>query len=397
MNTPATLPNTLEETLARARDMLPRLQARAELTEQLRRLPDETHAEFLRYGFYKIMQPRAFGGLELEFGSQTLLGTELARACGSSSWVATLFACHGWILGMFSAQAQTDVWGADPDALVASSFLCEHSQITRVPGGVRLTGQWRYSSGVDHSQWMIVLASFEDPAVAAPRAFYYLLLPRGDFRIEDTWYSTGMAGTGSNDVHMDNVFIPEHRMLEAVGLRGGPTPGSQINPGYLYRQPLFGTFSFNLVGNVIGLAQGAIDCVLEELGTRVSITGAKVGTQQSVQLRLAAALSGVNAARALVMNNREEIIRDGLAGRIAALPTRARYRGDNGFATRLCVEAVDQLLPVLGARGLVAGHRMQRIWRDIHTVAQHIALTWDVQGGIYGAVALGLPCPDPRV
>ncbi len=388
---------TLDDILERARALLPVLRKRATSTERLRRLPDDTHRDFIEAGFYRIMQPRAFGGLELPFGSQTALGTELARACGSSSWVATLFACHAWILGMFDPQAQAEVWDEQPGALVASSFLCQKSQITRVTGGIRLTGQWRYSSGVDHAHWLIVLAAFDDPLLDGRRAFHYLLMPMRDVRVEDTWYSTGMAGTGSNDVFMDDVFIPEHRMLEAVGLRGGPTPGSAVNPGYLYSQPLFGTFSFNLVGNVIGLARGAAEVVIEALTARTSITGATISAQQSIQLRVADALSGINAAQALVFRNRDEIIADGLAGRIADLPTRARYRGDNGFATRLCVDAVDQLVPALGARGLEAGHPLQRIWRDIHTVSQHIALTWDVQGSIYGAVALGYPCPDPRV
>ena len=388
---------TVDEILERARAMLPTLRERAVETERLRRLPRDTHEAFAAAGFYKIMQPRAYGGLELEFGTQTALGVELGRACGSSAWVATLLACHAWILGMFPRRAQDDVWGANPEAVIATSFLADRPSIARVERGLRVSGRWRFSSGVDHCDWIVLMTKFEDPAQGGRKAAYYAVVPRADFRIEDVWNSTGLAGTGSNDVLLDNVFIPEHRLLEATGLRGGPTPGSEVNDGYLYRQPLFGTFSFNLIGNVIGIARGASEVVIDALRVRTAMSGAIVGRNQSVQLRVAEALSEIGAAHALVFRNRDEIVRDGRRGHVPDLATRARYRGDNGFAAKLCVAAVDRLIPTLGARGLEAGHPLQRAWRDIHAIAQHIALTWDIQGTLHGTVALGLPCPDPRV
>ena len=127
---------TRDDILARARDMLPTLQKRAEQAESARRISEETDQAFRDAGFYKILQPSAFGGLELEFGTQTELAVVLAPGCASSAWVASVTACHGWILGMFSPQAQTDVWGKDPDASVASSFLPFGPDIKRVDGGV---------------------------------------------------------------------------------------------------------------------------------------------------------------------------------------------------------------------------------------------------------------------
>ena len=387
----------LQNVLKEAQKMLPFLSSTAFTTQQSRRLLPEVHSAFLNAGFYKIMQPKAYGGLELEFGSQTQLGIVLAQACGSSSWVATLLACHAWILGMFPKQAQDDVWGINPNALIASSFMADQPKVKKVPEGLILSGRWKFSSGVDYGDWNILLAHCPDPNDSANKLSFYVLLPKKDYVIEDVWNSAGMSGTGSNDIVLKEVLIPEHRLLNAMKLTGGQTPGSEINKGYLYQQPMFGTFSFNLIGNVIGLAKGAANVVLESLKARIALTGATVSANQSIKLRVAEALAEISAAQALVERNLQEIILSGKSQQAIDISTRARYRGENGFASKLCVSAVERLLPVLGARGLESENAFQRIWRDINAVSQHIALTWDVQGTIYGSVALGYDCPDPRV
>ena len=387
----------LRQVLEQAQDMLPVLSSKAFTTQQSRRLLPEIHSAFSTAGFYKIMQPKAYGGLELEFGSQTQLGFVLAQACGSSSWVATLLACHAWILGMFPKQAQDDVWGANPNAVVASSFMGDQPKVKKIPEGLLLSGRWKFSSGVDYSDWNILLAHCPDPNDSGRKLSFYALVPKTDYVIEDVWNSAGMSGTGSNDIVLTDVLIPEHRLLNAMNLTGGQTPGSEINKGYLYQQPMFGTFSFNLIGNVIGLAKGAAQVVLESLKARTALSGATVSANQSIKLRVAEALSEISAAQALVERNIQEIILAGKSQQAIDISTRARYRGENGFASKLCVSAVERLLPVLGARGLESENAFQRIWRDINAVSQHIALTWDVQGTIYGSVALGYDCPDPRV
>ncbi len=138
-----------EEIMARARALVPVLRERAAETETLRRLPDASHRAFVEAGFYKILQPRRYGGYELDFGAQTELGVELGRGCGSSAWVATVLCCHAWLLGMFAPAAQDDVWGQDQDAVIASSFFPVAPKAERVAGGWRVSGRWRFSSGVD--------------------------------------------------------------------------------------------------------------------------------------------------------------------------------------------------------------------------------------------------------
>ena len=171
----------------------------------------------------------------MEFGTQTELGVELGRGCGSSAWVATVICCHAWLAGMFPRAAQEEIWGRNPDAAIASSFFPVAPRAERVAGGLRVSGRWKFSSGVDHCAWAIVLVPV--PAKAGAADAYFALLPLAECRIEDVWHAVGLAGSGSNDIVADNVFLPEHRILDTEAVKGGPTPGSAVNDHYLYRMP----------------------------------------------------------------------------------------------------------------------------------------------------------------
>lgn len=387
---------TRNDIIERARAMVPDLRDRAQDAENLRRLPDETHRDFLDAGFYRVLQPAAFGGLELDFGTQTELAVELAPGCASSAWVASVTACHGWLVGMFSPEAQDDVWGADPNVIIASSFLPLGPDVQRVEGGVQVSGRWGFSSGVDLCRWIFVTLDIEadGDADGGAKDSAFGLLPLEDYTIEDTWRTTGLAGTGSNNIVIDNRFIPEHRILYMKDLRGGPTPGSAVNPGYLYQLPQRATFSFNLIGTAIGAARGAIETAIEQLIRRNTVGGAKLAELSSVQYRIAEAESELAAAYALMARNRDEIIRNGKSGTLPTLEDRARYRRDNAYSAKLCVQAVDRVYPIMGGRGIAADNAVNRAWRDVHAVSHHISMSWDVQAGPSGALSVGLPNTD---
>ena len=386
---------TRDDILARASDMVPALLEKAEQAESARRLPAETDQAFRDAGFYKIMQPMAFGGLELDFGTQTELAVTLAPGCASSAWVASVTACHGWILGMFPAEAQNDVWGENPDASVASSFLPFGPEIKRVDGGLQVNGRWGFSSGVDYCSWAVLTMNVPPGDGDGKPEAMFAVVPLDACKIADTWHTTGLSGTGSNDIIVEDMFIPDHRTVKMSTLRGGASPGSAVNPGYLYRLPQRATFSFNLVGTAIGAARGAVQSVIAELKNRITVTGVNLGDLSSVQYRIAEAESELAAAYALMASNRDEIIRNGKANRLPSPEDRPRYRRDNAYATRLCVQAVDRVYPITGGRGIAASNAVNRAWRDVHAVSHHIALTWDVSASTAGALAVGAPNPDP--
>ena len=384
-----------DEILRRAAEMVPVLQERARDAEQARRIPEETDQEFRYAGVYRVMQPAKFGGLELDFGTQTELAIKLSPGCASSGWVAAVTACHGWLLGMFPAKAQEDVWGKDPEASIASSFLGFGPTVERVEGGLKLDGRWGFSSGVNHCSWVVLQVAVPPEQEGERPQLMFALVPLDECEIIDTWQTTGLTATGSNDLVLKEVFVPDYRAVDLMDLRGGPSPGSEVNPGYLYSLPQRATFSFNLVGSVIGSANGTVQMLIEEMKKRVTVGGANLQELSTVQYRIAEAESEVAAAYSLMDRNRSEIIAKGKAGELPTIEDRARYRRDNGYATKLCVQAVDRVYPIMGGRGIVVGNAVNRAWRDTHAIAHHIALTWDVVASTAASLAVGGPNDDP--
>jgi len=380
---------TAEELLSRARDMVPTMRERARNAEQLRRLPPDTHRDFTEAGFYKVLQPTRYGGYGLDYGVNTEISTELARGCASSGWISSITTCHAWILGMMEKEAQDRVWGDDEGQLIASCFFAAEHSYERVAGGYKLSGRWRFSSGVNLCQWVLVQVVM--PAKAGPPDRFFVLMPLKECEIVDVWHVTGLAGTGSNDVVARDVFIPDSHLLRVNDLNGGPTPGSAVNDEHIYKLPLFGVFSYNLVGTGTGAAIGAVEQLTEQMkGRSTAGTQIKLAKLQSVQLRLARASAEADAARTIVARNLEEMNRLTREGNWPTMEQRMRYRRDASYASLLAVQAAEGVFPLIGGQGLTTDNPIGRAWRDAHAVQQHIALTWDNHGTGYGEWLLGV-------
>ncbi len=387
---------TREDILNRARNMVPVIRARTKQADELRRMPDETVEDFREAGFYRILQPAKFGGFELPYGMQTELAMELGRGCASSAWDASITACHAWLGGMFAPKAQEEIWGDDQNSMISTSFRGAGYQAQATDDGIILSGRWKYSSGIRHCDWIILAVDVPRDGESRPDSVL-ALVPMSACRIEDSWYASGLTATGSNDIVVENHLAPNYRILNVMELRGQETPGSAINPHYNYRLPLHGVFSFNIIGSAIGAARLTLDSVVDGLSGHVSVTSASVAEQPSVRLRISEARAATDAAHALVMKNLAEIWDLGGSGEVPAMEQKLRYRTDNAFAAKLCLQAVDIIYPLLGARGLNADDPANRAWRDVHAITNHIALTWDVQGILHSAHMLGFPSPDPRI
>ncbi|MDE1902687.1 MAG: acyl-CoA dehydrogenase [Alphaproteobacteria bacterium] len=381
----------------RAEALLPRLRERAVETETLRRIPDATLADLHAAGLFRMLQPRRVGGSEAHYRALVDIGAIVGRACGSTAWVLTNLASHHWMLGMWPQPAQDEIWGGDgPDVLIGSAFAFPAGRASRVAGGWRLKGRWPFSSGIDPSRWTMIGALVEENGAAAePRVF---VVPRGDYTIIDNWHAAGLAGTGSKDVAITDAFVPDHRSVTVGAIAGGPSPGSAINPGALYRLPTFSVFPFILSGVALGIAQGAVAEFANSMRARAATyTGKRVAELATLQLRLAEAAALTDAAEKTMLGDCAEATT--LAEAAADFPAeaRARWRRDGAYATRMCVEAVDLVFTGAGGNALYLTHPLQRAWRDVHAAGAHVVVNWDAAGTLYGRVALGLPADVPAL
>ena len=272
-----------------AEALLPVLRERAVKCEELRRIPDATLRDFHDTQLLRIHQPKRVGGAELEFAAVVTYGALFARACASTAWNWVNFAVHHMMLGMFPPKAQDEVWDASPDTLIASSLVFPAAKAKKVKDGYVISGRWPFSSGVDPSEWNMLggLAWLDDNAPPEQRIF---LLHKSQYKVIDNWFAGGLRGTGSNDVEAKEQFVPEHRTLAVADTKGGPTPGSAVNPGPLFQMPVFALFPYMLSGVALGIAEGMIDDYAAGVSGKAGrMTASRIAEIQSTQIRLGGA------------------------------------------------------------------------------------------------------------
>ena len=200
--------------VARAKAMIPALKARAAQGETERKIPDQTIADFKEAGFFDILKPKRWGGFEMEPQVFFEVQMAIAEGCMSSAWVLGVVGVHPLQLGLFPLQAQEDVWGKDASVLVSSSHQ-PVGKVEKADGGFYLTGQWSFSSGCQHCDWVFAGALVFGPE-GTPPEYRTFLVPRSDYQIVDTWNTFGLKATGSHDVKIDRPFVPEHRTHKAM-------------------------------------------------------------------------------------------------------------------------------------------------------------------------------------
>ncbi len=385
---------TLDDLIARAADLLPVLEKRATETNTLRKMPDATIADFKDAGFFKAQQPKRCGGYELDFGALVHVSAKLAEACASSAWVASVVASHHWILGMFASEAQDDVWGKDANAIVCSAYA--HTSSTAVPAGdgYRLSGTWHYASGIDHADWVIVLAPIAEGG-DKPR-MTTLLVPRADIAVLDTWHASGLKGTGTNDLKIADAFVPRHRELGFDEANMGRAPGTAVNHAPMYRLPMMGVGSFTTVGPCFGVARGALAAYLAAMQGRMGVLSAeKLAEHAPLQLKIAETAAEIDAAQALIVADLEEINVTGIAGGTLDRMQRVRFKRDVAFAAQLCRRAVDRLVMAMGVPGQKDDHPVQMRARDMNALASHGLMSWEPNALPYGRASFGLEPGNP--
>jgi 3-hydroxy-9,10-secoandrosta-1,3,5(10)-triene-9,17-dione monooxygenase len=225
------------------------------------------------------------------------------------------------------------------------------------------------------------------------------LVPKTDYKILDTWYAIGMVGTGSKDIEVKELFVPEHRALSLPLTRGGGEhPGAKTNPGALYRVPLVAAAGHPLSAAALGAAQGAYETFVETMAKRIgTYTGAKVSDFQAVQIKLARARCLIDSARHLM---RESAVAFQVAAEhdeVPDLDTKLRYRAQNAFAVAQSREAVEALWSCYGANAIYTRDPLQRFLRDTQTACQHFSFNFDIAGSAFGLAALGGKYANPSM
>ncbi|HEV3110377.1 MAG TPA: hypothetical protein VGY99_07770 [Candidatus Binataceae bacterium] len=379
-----------------AKKLAPALRERAAETNRLRRLPDSTWNDLIETGILRGLQPARWGGGEVhprEF--YTAIG-EVARAEGCAGWVAGIVGVHPWHVALFPKQTQEEVWGEDPTAMNSSSYA-PTGKAERVPGGLRLSGRWSFSSGCDHCKWVVlgaVVGTVEIKGQQYPD-LHSFLLPRKDYRIDDNWHVAGLAGTGSKDIVVDGALVPEHRSQSHWEYTmGRPLPGWEINPAPLYRLPFAVVFINTLTAAILGATAGFMDTWLEIGRTRVGGLGLVV-SKDPYSLKLAAEAGyTIKSASLKFLHDCDEMMDAAGAGETLTQERRAELRYNTVRSAQLAARAVERLFEAGGGHSIFLDHPLQRRYQDIKAMMAHAAMNPNPAAKLYGAAQLGVPVFD---
>lgn len=382
--------------IARARAIVPRLAERAAAAEHAGMVPAESVREIAEAGLFRILQPRRWGGFELDPRVFYTVQMTLAEGCMSTAWIYGVIGVHNWQLPLFPEQAQQDVWSDDSSTLIASTYM-PTGKAVKVDGGYRFSGRWGFSSGVDHAEWILLggLLPREDGVDGLEHTTF--LLPKADFRIERNWDVLGLRATGSHDIVVENVFVPEHRTQRTNNHSDAGCPGRATNPGWLYRIPFTQVFQRAVSSACIGALQGALDHFRQRAAAHVGKHGARTADDPNAQQAASDAMIAIDQLRLVLMRNYEQVAECAQRGTTMPVEDRLLQRAQSALVPKLCADRVDDLLRACAGSGLYKVNPIERIFRDIHQARGHVANNADAYTRSYGAVALGLPNADPFV
>ena len=384
------MPSTVTTAETVTAEFVARLTERAGEAERLRRLPADTVAEATASGFFKLLVPTRFGGAQAPFPAILDPVRRMAHGCASSAWTLGFYALHNWMLALFSEQAQQEAFLTRP--FLAPAPLAPTGRGVDCAGGIRLTGRWSWATGVMDGNWIIVGALCEAGADSIRPML--ALLPIDAVRIEDVWHTDGMRATGSNDVVIDDVFVPAHRLVAVSDIYTGAAPGAAVHEGHTYGWPMVPALALLAAMPALGSAERAAELYTERLAQRyLAYEGVMQKDKPVAAIRLGDASVRLRALRALLSDTVagiEEIVASGD-------PVSRAIRGQARLAAAHIVHesraVIGDLLASSGASAHFLDHPLQRIRRDVDVIAGHVVFDHDTSRELAGALTLGIPIP----
>ncbi|WP_254604858.1 acyl-CoA dehydrogenase family protein [Sphingomonas bacterium] len=380
---------TAEILIERARAMVPVLKSRAKQATAARRIPAETIAEMQEAGFFRILQPKRWGGYEMNPNVFFEVQKLLAEGCMSTGWVYGVVGGHPYELALFHDQAQVDVWGDDDSVLVSSSYQ-PVGKVERTEGGFYLSGRWGFSSGCEHCDWVLLGAMIPPAEEGGAPDMRTFLLPRADYVIEDAWHTFGLQGTGSQDIVVDRAFIPDYRTHKAADGFLCRNPGQAENDAPLFQLPWAQIFLRLVSTAALGGAKAAVKGALEITANRVSTNTGKASKADPLVLgAIAKAHAQIDEIEVVLRRNMDDMLGHAERGEDVPMEKRTLYRYQSSSVVRRCAELVDALLPLLGGRAIYMSSPVIQPWLDLHAARAHVAndpnnMAGDVVGGLMG-------------
>ena len=371
----------------------PLIRQHARDAELQRRPATEVISAIRKTGLFYLMVPKSRGGMGAAPNDLLDVTLPIAEACMSTAWVCNFVVNHSWLFSHFSEQAHQETWGGPFPYLFITTVSNPIGAARRVEGGYRVTGRWKWGSGIMHADWVMGFVFLE---VENGPALGLALFPVDDVKIIDTWHTDGLCGTGSHDVSVDDLFVPAHRTVAIGPILEGTSGAADRFGSPIYGMPMVPFLGFAAAGPAIGAAKAAIAAVAARLAahTRVGDTVAQAEKPVS-QARLARADLLVRTGEMLIRQVGLEMTQFQSLPAEERIPARLRWRAQTAQSVHICREAVSVASASAGSSLHFLDNPLQRIMRDINVQSTHYAFDQDSAEEQYGRGLVGLMPNSP--
>lgn len=380
---------TSAELIGRARELLPAIQARAAETEALRRPHDDNMRDLIDAGLIQMLVPKSRGGAESDLQTMYEVVDTIAQGCISTAWIAAFYIGHNLYAAKLHPTAQDELFGARGFVMMPAA-TAPTMKAEPVEGGWKISGRAPWGSGIMHADWVMVSGMTPEKK---PRSF---IMPVSSVSVDDVWHFTGMAGTGSNDIIVDDVFVAHHMSLDGVDLRNGRTEGSAIHENPIYSVPLVPMAFATIVPVLTGGLKGALKSFEDIVDRRVrNFSGTVVKDQQHTHIVLGEMQTGTQAidilGRAHIART-EALIQTGFE-----MSDRIALKGSAGYLANAGRQVIQNMMANAGSSNYHHDQPMQRFWRDLSTVTSHAFWDWDISREQVGRHHFGMAPNHPIV
>ncbi|MDP9607666.1 UNVERIFIED_ORG: 3-hydroxy-9,10-secoandrosta-1,3,5(10)-triene-9,17-dione monooxygenase [Variovorax paradoxus] len=390
---PPPIPST-EELVERARAMIPHLREVGASHDTAKRISSEVAESLRDAGFFRICQSLENGGYGMRPSVLWRVSREIARGDSATAWILSLAGLHPWMAGMFSVDAQDEVFDGGRDAVVIAltGNVGRGVEARLEEGHYVLNGKWTYASGIDVADWAATLV--EVPTTEGGKELRLLLIPQASFRIDhESWNVFGMKGTGSKDVYLTEERVPLHRSIKWSDVQCNQVPGLERNKGPIYRIPHTSLFVMSVAAAATAVATGILDIYIETIQKRtpVGLNTSQVEDRFSLA-ELGKASAKIESAFNLLIRNVDEMWDQAVAGKPFTVAQRTRYRMDGSLICDMAMEGADALVRNLGGSLMPLGP-LERYFRDLHSMASHFLIQSAPSAELHGRALLGMPMP----
>jgi 3-hydroxy-9,10-secoandrosta-1,3,5(10)-triene-9,17-dione monooxygenase len=382
-------PPTADVLIARARALVPQVAACAREAREARRVPERIIGEIADAGLFRILQPAGWGGYEMK--PETFYEVLIALAEGDMSvgWVYGVLGVHPWLMGLMDQRAVSDVWGNDDSVRLCSSLM-PVGKAQKVDGGFRLSGHWRFSSGCHYAQWALLggIVQSDGAQAGGPPDVRLFLVPQTEYRVDEVWRVSGLCATGSEDILVDDVFVPDYRTRRMIDNLNCVGPGQAVNTSPLYRIPFGQVFFRGVSSPAIGALQAMLDAFVAYAGKRSGPAGKSVDDPVAQQI-CAEVTVAIDEMKLVLRRNMSVLWEYGARAEVPPMRLRQQFKFQSASVSHRCAELATRLMRATGAAGIYDEQPFGRTLADINAARQHIANQFEMVGRNWGVSILG--------